>query len=283
MGGRTLSKGLNDLLKTVNKVRKEGKAELPLDVLFLKDFNDALVQIEKEREQPDPPDGYFRPSSLYGCERMLWLIQTRGEKDSNKYDHNLIGICESGTDRHARIQHVVQNMQRLGFDCVMLDVEQEVEKARQRGVNTTFIGWNAERTEARCRNDDYSIYFQPDGVIMYRGRKYLLEIKTETVFGFQKRVSPKDEHLDFQATCYSAGMGLNNIMFIYECRDNTSKKPYIVHVTDEMRANVLRKIRRVKWYVKTMTCPPMEKDKCKYCKHTKACKEIGETEAVYVG
>lgn len=279
-----MSKGLQSLLKTVNKVTKEGKTELPHDVLFLDDFNKALIEIEKEREQPDPPDGFFRPSSMYGCERMLWLGQMHGDsKDKDKYDPNLIGICESGTDRHARIQHVVQNMKRLGFDCIALDVEEEVEKARARGVNTTFIGWNSERTEARCRNDDYSIYFQPDGVILYRGRKYLLEIKTETVFGFQKRVMPKDAHLDFQATCYSAGMGLNNIMFVYECRDNTAKKPYIVSVTDEMRANVLNKIKRVKWYIKTNTCPPMEKDKCTYCKYKTLCKSIGETEAVYVG
>jgi CRISPR/Cas system-associated exonuclease Cas4 (RecB family) len=271
---------LSNLIKTVNKVTKEGSNEMPHDVLFLKDFNEALIKVEQERQQPPPPDGYFRPSSMYGCERMLYYMRTGEPMDEESPDPVLIGICESGTDRHLRIQQVIAYMDKFGLPCKMLDVEQEVEKARARGINSQFMGWNSDHTEARCKNDDYRIYFQPDGIILYRNRKYILEIKTESTFAFSKRHSPKDDH-EIQATCYSAGIGINNVLFFYEDRNFTTKKPFIVSVTDEMRARVMSKIQRVEKYVAAKIIPPMNEEKCTYCRYKTACKRDGETEEVF--
>ena len=272
-----------NLVKTVNKVIAENATAIPFEERFLKDFNTALVKLEEERQQAPAPDGYFRPSSIYGCERMLYFVQKGVQVDAEQFDPILIGICEAGTDRHARIQSVVANMQRMGYPLEILDLEEEVRKANMMGINTEFMGWNSDRTEARCRNSDLHIYFQPDGVFKYLDKKCLLEIKTETMMTFNKRTEPKPEHMNYQATCYAMGTGIDNVLFIYEDRNFTNKKAYLVMVTQEMKDNVFNKIMRVLWHVENNQIPAKELDKCKYCRYKSACNLAGDTVSTYGG
>lgn len=50
-----------------------------------------------------------------------------------------------------------------------------------------MVGWNEDHTEGRCKNDELSIYFQPDGVIRFNGKDVILEIKTESTYQFTAR------------------------------------------------------------------------------------------------
>ena len=160
---------------------------------------------------------------------------------------------ESGTDRHLDIQHIVERME--GVEC--LDLEEMVKEAQAKGIKTEFVGWNEDHTEGRCKNDELSIYFQPDGVIRFNGKDVILEIKTESTYQFSNRYEPKADH-KWQATCYGMGLGIDYILFFYEDRNFCKKKPYLWKITDEMKQAVLNKIRTVNNACKTGI--PPEKD-----------------------
>ena len=118
---------------------------------------------------------------MYGCERMLFFQRVHGgSQNGEQSEVNLIEICQSGTDRHLDIQHIVERME--GVEC--LDLEEMVKEAQAKGIKTEFVGWNEDHTEGRCKNDELSIYFQPDGVIRFNGKDVILEIKTESTYQF---------------------------------------------------------------------------------------------------
>lgn len=257
--------GLSSLIKVA---QGKNAANVSFEDSFLKGYEEAVVKYEEEHKQPIPAD-YFRPSSMYGCERMLYFMRTGEEQDKEEHDTNLIEICHSGTDRHLRIQHLVESMEGVKT----LDLEEMVKEAQAKGINTDFVGWNEDHTEARCKNDDLSIWFQPDGVLNFMGKDVILEIKTESTYQHSKRYEPKMDH-KYQATCYGLGLGIDYILFFYEDRNFCSKKPYLWKIADEMKEEVRGKIQRVNNYISHREAPPANKDKCTYCRYKEACKRL---------
>ena len=233
---------------------------------FLKEYENAVKRKEEAERQPQPSD-YYRPSSMYGCERMLFFQRLLGSGEQEQADINLIEICQSGTDRHLDIQHIVENMQ--GVEC--LDLEEVVKEAQQKGIKTEFVGWNEDRTEGRCKNEELSIYFQPDGVLRYKGKDIIFEIKTESTYQFSNRYEPKEDH-KWQATCYGMGLGIDYVLFFYEDRNFCRKKVYLWKITEEMKEAVLKKIATVNEGVRTGTPPEKNENKCTYCRYKEECK-----------
>lgn len=257
--------GLSSLIKVA---QGKNAANVSFEDSFLKGYEAAVIKYEEENKQPIPKD-YFRPSSMYGCERMLYFMRTEEEQDKEEHDTNLMEICHSGTDRHLRIQHLVESMEGVKT----LDLEEMVKEAQAKGINTEFVGWNEDHTEARCKNDDLSIWFQPDGVLNFMGKDVILEIKTESTYQHSKRYEPKMDH-KYQATCYGLGLGIDYILFFYEDRNFCNKKPYLWKITDEMKEEVRSKIQRVNNYLAHREAPPANKDKCTYCRYKEACKRL---------
>jgi len=164
---------------------------------FIKEYESAVRRQEERERQPVPSD-YYRPSSMYGCERMLFFMRVHsGAEPKVDVDVKLVEICNSGTDRHLRIQHLVEDME--GVET--LDLEEVVKEANQRGIHTEFMGWNSDHTEARCKNEEMSIFFQPDGVLRFMGKDVILEVKTESTYQHSNRYEPKEDH-KYQATSY---------------------------------------------------------------------------------
>lgn len=238
---------------------------------FLKEYQNAVKRQEERERQPVPKD-YFRPSSMYGCDRMLFFMRVHSNGTGVKdIDTNLAEICNSGTDRHLRIQKLVEDME--GVTC--LDLEEVVKEANQKGIKTEFVGWNEDRTEARCKNEEMSIYFQPDGVINFMGKDVILEIKTESTYQHSNRYEPKEDH-KYQATCYGMGLGIDYVLFFYEDRNFCGKKAYLWKITDEMKEAVLSKIARVNKAIKVGTPPEKNENKCTYCDYKRECKLADE-------
>lgn len=233
---------------------------------FLKAYEDAVRQKELEERQVAPSD-YIRPSSMYGCERMIFFQRVHsGSLNGEQSDVPLIEICQSGTDRHLDIQHIVERME--GVEC--LDLEEIVKEANQKGIKTEFMGWNGDHTEARCKNDELSIFFQPDGVIRFMGKEVILEVKTESTYQFSNRYEPKEDH-KWQATSYGMGLGIDYVLFLYEDRNFCKKKLYLWKITDEMKERVKAKINIVNTACKTGIPPEKNEDKCTYCKYKNEC------------
>ena len=238
---------------------------------FIKEYQEAVKRQEERERQPVPKD-YFRPSSMYGCDRMLFFMRVHcggtGEKDK---DTNLIEICNSGTDRHLRIQKLVEDMEGVEI----LDLEELVKEANQKGIKTEFVGWNEDHTEGRCKNAEMSIYFQPDGALRFMGKDVILEIKTESTYQHNNRYEPKVEH-KYQATCYGMGLGIDYVLFFYEDRNFCGKKAYLWKITDEMKDTVLSKIARVNKAISVGVPPEKDTNKCTYCDYKHECKLADE-------
>jgi CRISPR/Cas system-associated exonuclease Cas4 (RecB family) len=259
-------------LKSLLKVAQGAQAEsVSFEDKFLKEYKEA-VKRQEERERQPVPTKYFRPSSMYGCERMLYFMRTTGDYESTDIDTNLVEICDSGTDRHLRIQKLVADME--GVTC--LDLEEVVKEANQKGIKTEFLGWNEDHTEARCKNKDMSLYFQPDGVLNFMGKDIILEIKTESTYQHKNRYEPKEDHR-YQATCYGMGLGIDYVLFFYEDRNFCGKKAYLWKITDEMKERVLNKISLVNKAIEDKVPPAKDETKCTYCKYKKECKQVGES------
>ena len=254
-------------LKSLIAVAQGKNAEsVSFEDKFLKNYEEAVKAKELEERQIAPSE-YIRPSSMYGCERMLFFQRVHGgSQNGEQSEVNLIEICQSGTDRHLDIQHIVERME--GVEC--LDLEEMVKEAQVKGIKTEFVGWNEDHTEGRCKNDELSIYFQPDGVIRFNGKDVILEIKTESTYQFSNRYEPKADH-KWQATCYGMGLGIDDILFFYEDRNFCKKKPYLWKITDEMKQAVLNKIRTVNNACKTGIPPEKDDSKCTYCRYKNEC------------
>ena len=261
--------GLASLIKVAQGKSAEN---VSFEDKFLKEYQEAVKRQEERERQPVPKD-YFRPSSMYGCDRMLFFMRVhcKGTGVKDDVDTNLVEICNSGTDRHLRIQHLVEDME--GVTC--LDLEEVVKEANLKGIKTEFLGWNEDHTEARCKNDELSIYFQPDGVINFMGKDVILEIKTESTYQHSNRYEPKLDH-KYQATCYGMGLGIDYVLFFYEDRNFCGKKPYLWKITDEMKAEVLSKISRVNKAISVGVPPEKDTNKCTYCDCKRECKLADE-------
>ena len=260
--------GLASLIKVAQGKNAEN---VSFEDSFIKEYEEAVKRKELRERQIAPSD-YIRPSSMYGCERMIFFQRIHGgSQNGEQSEVPLIEICQSGTDRHLDIQHIVEEMD--GVEC--LDLEEMVKEAQAKGIKTEFVGWNEDHTEGRCKNDELSIYFQPDGVLRYKGKDIIFEIKTESTYQFNNRYEPKEDH-KWQATCYGMGLGIDYVLFFYEDRNFCRKKAYLWKITDSMKEAVLKKISTVNNAIKVGIPPEKDDSKCTYCKYKNECSLVDE-------
>ena len=255
-------------LSGIAKLIKASKNASP-DTSFLNELIRTIENLDEKRE----PSRAYKPSSLGGCMRNMYFQMVGAKLDGTPTDYCLIGICESGTDRHDAIQKYVSKMRSQGFDCDWVDVEEYINEFKPEG--TTVI--EKQGMETKCYNEIFNLRFLCDGIIKYKGEYYILEIKTESTYKFSSHDEPYAEH-KVQATTYSMAFGIDKVIFLYENRDNTSKKTYLIEVTEEMKQKVADKIFTCDDYIAKKQAPPKStnaKD-CQYCNYKKACREAGE-------
>lgn len=256
-------------LSGIAKLVKASKTAGP-DTLFL---NELVRTIELCDEVRTPSKAY-KPSSLGGCIRNMYFQMVGADMDGIPTDYCLVGICESGTDRHEILQTYVTRMKEQGFDCEWVDVEEYVNKFKPEGTQVI----QKSGMETKCINTVFNLRFLCDGIIKYRGEYYILEIKTESTYKFSNHDEPFPEH-KIQATTYSMAFGIDKVIFLYENRDNCSKKTFLIDVTDSMKQGVANKIFTCDEHIKAKVAPPKSdnpKD-CQYCNYKRVCREVGDT------
>jgi len=252
--------GIGNLAKLINS-----NMAITPEKKFLREFNKTIEELDENRA----PSKTYAPSSMGGCMRLMYFKVTGAECDPPSGDSILAGICESGTDRHVRLQTWVTRMKEAGYDWEWIDVG---EYLKEHPVKGTYIS-NKSGMETHCKNKILNLSFMTDGIIKYEGDYYILEIKTESVYKYQSQTGPFPEHL-VQATCYSTGLGIDKVIFLYEDRNLCNKKCYLVDITDEMKQDlVVGKIQTVEQFKKDGITPPKStnlKD-CTYCSYKKIC------------
>jgi len=217
------------------------------------------------------PSRRYKPSSM-NCLRSMYyqIIGADLDKQSQK-SSDFYGICESGTDRHKRIQYTITKMKDYGIDCEYMDVETYIKENNIENLTVE----SKEEFETKVYDSKRNIIFLCDGLLRYRGKLYVLEIKTESSYKWLDRSHVDDKHL-YQAYTYSLELGVDDVLFFYENRDVCTKKPYILHVTDENRRFIEDRVSSCDSYVKQSVVPPIEDTIsnriCQYCDYRTRCK-----------
>jgi len=247
--------------------------EIPVEQQFLCDLR---VSIEKQAaKEGRKPSQSYKPSSLH-CIRNMYYQVTGAECEEERSTSEFVGICESGTDRHERIQKAVMAMKENGIDCEYVNVADYV---RNHGLDKSITIVSQQGNETKLFHNDLKMSFLCDGIIRYKGQYYILEIKTEISSKFWERQGVNPDHI-LQGTAYSVAFGIDKVLFLYECRDNCSKKAYMLEVTDKMKQDFIGKISNCESYVADNVCPPkptdLSKKACAYCSYAKRCERDGD-------
>lgn len=259
------SKALLNVLNLVNS------NDIPVEKQFL---NDLKASIEKQDQKNGrKPSQTYKPSSLH-CIRNMYYQVSGVDAQGERASCELVGICESGTDRHERLQIAVTEMQNNGIDCEYCDVAEYVKSHNLDNIEIV----SKQGMETKLYHKEYNMSFLCDGIIRYKGKYYILEIKTETNNKFWDRQGVNPDHI-LQGTAYSLAFGIDEVLFLYECRDTCSKKAFMLEVTDEMRSNLVQKILECNGYVESKVAPPkpvdISKKACAYCGYSERCKLDG--------
>lgn len=256
-------------LKNIFQLIKQAQEFVPAHLQFLSDLK---ATIEKQAEQTNrKPSQYYKPSAM-NCVRNMYYQRTGAEVESDRMNACLVGIVESGSNRHDTLQATISRMKDFGIDCEYIDV---AEYVKQRGLDYLEV-ISRQGHETKLLHKDLNISFLCDGIIGYKGQYYILEIKTETIYKWQTRESVATEHLA-QGTTYSICFNIDKVIFLYENRDNCDKKAYLLDVTDEMKEElVLSKINECEKHLAAGTLPSIDinitKKDCQYCNYKKQCK-----------
>lgn len=258
------SRALLNVLNLVNSSEKE----LPVQEQFL---NDLRVSIQKQDEKDArQPSQTYKPSSLH-CMRNMYYQVTGAVGEAGNNSSELIGICESGTDRHERIQNAIMQMKDNGLDCEYVNVGEYVKEHNLDDIDVV----SQQGNETKLYNKRLNMSFLCDGIIKYKGEYYIFEYKTEKSTKFWDRNEVNPDHI-LQGTAYSLNLGLDKVIFVYECRDDCNKKAFMLNVTDEMRNDLENRILECNGYVERMIPPPISTEvsrkACMYCGYAKLCR-----------
>ena len=222
------------------------------------------------------PSRRYKPSCMK-CIRNMYYQLTGADLDKqSQKSGDFYGICESGEDRHKRIQAAISKMQSCGVDCEFIDVEQYIKDK-----NLPLVVESKKEFETKVYDPVNNIIFLCDGVVKYKGQYLIIEIKTESSFKWNKRTAMEPEHRN-QAITYSYELGIESVLFIYENRDICTKKSYLFTPTDADKKAMLDKIAECNLFVSIGKVPALPADIddhiCQYCDYKTVCKRDSKNE-----
>lgn len=237
------------------------------------DFYEGYVD-SKIREGAARPSHLTFAASSFRCNRRSWF-RLRGVKPdvAKTLDKTLNFTAEIGTACHRIIQKNLKAA--LGDDWV--SVEDHIKE-----INFPYeytIKADDDGFEHQIEIVSPPIRFACDGIIRWKGKKYLLEIKTSEFSSWDNLMDPKEEHVD-QIKCYATLLQLDGVLFLYQDRQYGGFKCYEVAITSIEMQEVLDRFTYVLDMVEKNLAPdPLPKgDKwCSpsMCPYYKKCSEYG--------
>lgn len=260
-----------DSLRNVCRLIDAANTKVSPEQAFLADLKRSIEKsADKEARKPSQT---YKPSSM-NCIRNMYYQVIGVEQDPSQSAYCSVGICNSGTDIHIRIQKAVDDMKNNGIDCEYIDVADYV---KSRNLDYLEI---VEKSgmETKLYYKDLNMSFLSDGIIRYKNHYYILEIKTESSFKWNTRDNVDPTHYK-QGTAYSIAFKLPEVLFLYVNRDVLDMKAYMFVPTDEMKQDLVGMITECDGYVSRMICPPkpenVQKKTCSYCGYKTLCGKDG--------
>ena len=260
-------------LRNVMRLIDAAKASLPPEQDFLNDLKRS-IEIDADSGSRLPSKTY-KPSGM-NCIRASYYQIMGVLPDESASSYVGVGICNSGTDIHVRIQKSVERMKENGMDCEYVDVAEYIDSRRLQ--NCGYVDYleivSKNGMETKLYNRKLNMSFMCDGIIRYKGHYYILELKTENSYKFMNRKDVDPAHYN-QATAYSLSLGIDEVLFVYISRDILDMKAFMLNVTGEMKENLIGYIEECDGYVKRMIAPPkpteVTKKTCSYCGYRTQC------------
>lgn len=258
-------------LKNVMRLLEVAKDTLPPEQDFLNDLKRS-IELNADKDQRLPSKTY-KPSGM-NCIRASYYQITGVQPDQANSNYTIVGICNSGSDIHVRIQQAVEQMKNNGMDCEFISVPDFI---KQRNLDYLTVVSNTV-TETKLYHKKYNMSFMCDGIIKYKSHYYILELKTESSFKFLNRKDVDPSHYN-QAIAYSLAFGLDQVIFVYINRDVLDMKAFMFNVTGEMKEGLVGYIEDCDGYVNRKIVPPKPenvlKKACSYCIYKTQCKKDG--------
>lgn len=258
-------------LKNVCRLINTVKETLPPEQDFLNDLKRS-IEITADKYSRLPSKTY-KPSGM-NCIRQSYYQIMGIEPDPSSSSYSMVGICNSGTDIHVRIQTAVEQMKENGMDCEYIDVADFV---KQRNLDYLDI-ISKNGMETKLYHKKLNMSFMCDGIIRYKGHYYILELKTESSFKFINRKGVDNSHYH-QGIAYAVAFGIDEVLFVYINRDVLDMKSFMFNVTQEMKAELIGYIEECDGYVNRKIAPPkpddVPKKACSYCGYKTQCKKDG--------
>lgn len=260
----------NPALKNIHKLIQSKKEVIPIGETFVNDLGACIEKLNAQEARK--PSKAYKPSSM-NCIRNMYFQRIGAEPEEERSSSPSIGVRESGSDRHERIQNAIKAMKDYGMDCEYIDVEEFIKRRKLTDLKVT----GKRGIETKVYHTKLNMSFMCDGIIKYKGKYYILEIKTESMHKWISREGVAKEH-ESQGAAYSVAFEIDLVLYLYENRDNCLKKGYLLNVTEEMKDElVVAKISACDNYVKNLVVPPkakdIEKKICTYCKYKALCKK----------
>ncbi len=241
---------------------------------FLADLKRS-IELTNARESREPSKTY-KPSSMT-CIRNMYYQVTGHKQDEGYTPYTLVGICNAGTDIHERVQKYVADMKNNDIDCEYINVADYV---KEQGLDYLEVV-EQKGMETKLFNKTLNMSFLCDGIIRYRGKYYILEIKTESTYKFQNRQGVDPKHYA-QGTAYSLVFKIDGVIFLYISRDILDMKTFMFEPTDEMRGELVNRILECDNFVQAGKVPPkptdVPKSSCEYCNFRLSCRQEVDNE-----
>lgn len=262
-----VSKSLKSLINAIDE-----ENNMDVGVRFITELYSSIIKQSSKNKRI--PSASFKPSSMK-CPRNMQFQIMQVEPEQGVESAPMIGISESGTDRHLRIQQAVCDMKENGYDCEYIKVDEFVKARQEQEKLLDLVIVDASKMETKLYNKKWNISFMCDGIIRFHGRYYILEIKTETSMKNSKRIAMAEEHIP-QICAYYLSFEIPDVIMLYENRDTCEKKAYYVVVDDKMVFdNVISKIEAVNSAIQLGEIAAAEIGKhCNYCAYKSHCSKI---------
>lgn len=255
-------------LKNVAKLIERANKDVPIEQQFIDDLKRS-IELDDMKNTRKPSETYS-PSGM-GCIRAMYYKRIGADVPVGTAGYSMVGICESGTDRHERIQNAISKMKDNGFDCEYIDVADYVVA---RGLDEYLDVVDKCGNETKLYDRNRHVSFLCDGIIRYKGKYYIVEFKTEASFKWKDRKDVDPKHHN-QAITYSLELKLDNVLFVYINRDIIDYKCFLFNVTDKDRERVIDLIDTCEVFAQHKEVPPkpdLPEKVCMYCAYQEYCR-----------
>ena len=241
---------------------------------FLEFYENTLKQeIFAERETKKHQT--FAPSQMR-CDRVSWFRLRGVQPDKvNEPDVGLSFTAQVGTACHESIQARLSTS--LKEDWLSVDdwVKMNPEHFKDYEMEITGKGYES----VIDLKSPFPVRFACDGIVRFKDKIRLLEIKTSEFSSWNDLTEPKPVHID-QIKTYCALLGIDDVLFLYQDRQYGGLKCFEVTVTKAEQQAVLDRMTKVLELVEAHIAPdglPKGDPWCSssMCPYFEKCKEWG--------